>query len=296
MSETADRILELIDQGLDEIHYDPANDRREYERAEQYGPDESGPECGYSDDVKGSCVRGCHNPAEDGSDFCGPCRAYMLEDTDEDPTSTAAKFRDVGAAFAVAGSTIDELITAVETFEHQWVQINERPASHFTVHRDGSTTQHAFVGQRWDAYTFTPPASTGVVELSQTPEQLQQNLVEVVFSWDDMHQLTYVPFDRMLQIAPELAERFRCDVEQLSGRQIRQWEVSCDAAYGPACPTRARMEAMVTCTQSVLDQMEAVRSDTVTGRMESYAAQLADLARDEIEGRVARRMLPDPPN
>lgn len=62
---TAERIIDLIDDGL-----------------------QSSAELSYGDDVEGTCVRdGCREPAAGGGNFCGECRAFMLEDTDIDPVA-----------------------------------------------------------------------------------------------------------------------------------------------------------------------------------------------------------------
>ncbi|MGH1490557.1 MAG: hypothetical protein ACRBK7_14400 [Acidimicrobiales bacterium] len=48
------------------------------------------PEASYGNDHEGQCVRDdCWQPAGEGSDFCDPCRAFMLGDSDTDPTGLA---------------------------------------------------------------------------------------------------------------------------------------------------------------------------------------------------------------
>lgn len=66
MSDRADRILDLIDTGLQHSH----------EPAMPLAP-------------AGRCTRCQHHPADVDSDFCDGCRAFLLGDSDQDPTQRA---------------------------------------------------------------------------------------------------------------------------------------------------------------------------------------------------------------
>lgn len=86
MADSVDRILGLIDDAV-----------------------QSSPERGHGADARGLCARCQHQEPAEGGDLCQGCRAFLLEDSDQDPAERRAEGSWLEQAHRALGEAQDEI-------------------------------------------------------------------------------------------------------------------------------------------------------------------------------------------